>query len=468
MTGKSEANNLKSNTSELLGTTKLFPLLMQMSIPSIIAMLVGGMYNIVDTIFVGHGAGTLALAGLSIAFPIQWIVMAFSQMIGIGATAIISLRLGEKRYEKAQSALGTAFTLLLLTSVFMSIITLVYYKSILQFFGASENTLAYACDYLVIVAWGFPVYSLSIAGANLIRAEGKAKTAMNTMLVGMVLNIILDPIFIFSLNMGIQGAAIATVISQTCSTIWILAFYLGKKSEVQIGLEHLRINWEQLKKMVLLGLPNFTQTAGMSILTLIINNTLLYYSGDVAIGIYGTINRLMSFVVMPVIGIGQGFQPIAGYNFGAEKFDRVKDILKISAISATVIAGSLCIIMETFPHALISLFSSDPGFLKEGAHALRLMASCTTLMGPFFIFSIYFQAVGKGIQALLLGLSRQFFILIPILLVLPRFLGTTGVWMSFPASDFISFFVTLVVLMRELAHLNERHEHSIKLAESFG
>ena len=455
---------MENKSTDMLGTKKLFPLLMQMSVPAVIGMLVGSLYNIVDTIFVGRGGGALAIAGLSIAFPVQMISLAFAQMIGVGSSAIISLRLGQKRQDKAESALGTSLTSLLIASITMSVLMLIFSKPILYMFGASENTLPYAQNYLGIIAFGIPFLSIGMAGSNLIRSEGRAKTAMTTMLAGMILNIILDPILIIGFKMGISGAALATVISQGCSALLILLFYLSGRSVLNLSFKNLIINADQLKRMLILGMPNFFQTAGMSILALIINKTLLFYSGDIAISVFGIINRLLSVIIMPLIGISQGFQPIAGYNYGAENYRRVKKILLIASLTAASFAFTASVFMELFPRFLISVFTSDELLIDKGVFALRVMASTITFAGFQIIYSIYFQAVGKGIHSLILGLSRQFIFLIPLVILLPIYLGEVGVWFAFPAADILAAVVTTIVLARELRHLDDKHIKTVSAA----
>lgn len=299
--------------------------------------------------------------------------------------------------------------------------------------------------------------SIAMAGSNLLRAEGNAKMAMTTMLAGMILNIILDPILIIYFDMGIKGAAYATILGQAVSTFLVLSFYLRGKRTVRLFFNHLKINWKQFREMCLLGLPNFVQTAGLSLLSLIINKTLLVYSGDMAIGIYGIINRLLSFVIQPVVGISMGFQPIAGYNYGAHQYDRVKNILLIAPVSAVVVVTFFTLLMQLFPYTFIGIFTTDIELIQNGGMALRIMSSLIILMGMQIIFSIYFQAVGKGVHSLLLGLSRQFFILIPLVMVLPRYWGEMGVWLSFPVSDIISTIITAFVLIHEIKQLNKKH-----------
>ncbi len=457
-----------NKTSELLGTKKLFPLLMQMSIPSMIGMIVMSLYNVVDTIFIGQGAGALAIAGLSISFPVQLIVMAVAQMVAVGAASIISRALGERNMERASSAMGTSFTAVTIVSFIMMAIIILFGNILLPLFGASNATMPYAGDYLLTVVFSFPFLSITMTGSNLIRAEGNAKMAMLPMVLGMLVNLALDPIFIFGLDLGIKGAAYATNIGQFLSAVWVIYFYVSKQSEIAFKLKHLKINWKQLGEMSTLGLPNFFQTAGMSILSLIINNMLLSFSGDMAIGVFGIINRLLAFIIHPIVGISQGFQPIAGYNYGAKKFDRVKKILLISSVTAASLAAFFTLVIQVFPHTLMSIFTSDEELITSGVYAVRIMASFSTLMGFQVIFSIYFQAIGKGMHALMLGLSRRFLILIPLVLILPHIWGVTGVWLSFPASDILSTIITVVVLMRELKNLDKKHSDSTaELIESY-
>ena len=453
---------MNQGKSAFLGEQRLFPLLMKLSIPAIIGMMVMALYNVVDTIFIGRGAGTLAIAGLTIAFPIQMIIGALGQMIGVGAASIVSRKLGERRMEQAEAAVGTAFVSIAVVSVALSAVVGLFAADILRLFGASETVLPYSMDYLTTVFWGFPVISLSMCGTNLIRAEGNARTAMNTMLIGTVLNMILDPIFIFALGMGIRGAALATVISQLCSFVWILLYYLRGRSVVALRRKNLRVHWDQLKETVLLGLPNFVQMAGMSIIATIINRTLGIHGGDLAISTYGIANRLLSFIFMPINGLAQGFQPIAGYNYGARKYDRVKAVLVIASLSATVVAAFCYVFIMLFPRALVGMFTTDSTLIEISAPALRTMALLMPIIGIQIVSSIYFQAVGKGIPALLLGLSQQFIVLLPVVLMLSHLFGVNGVWSAFPVSDVLATFITVTALAFEIKHLKQKHGTEMK------
>ena len=454
---RSQLMQMQKDKSAFLGEQKIFPLLMKMSIPAIVGMMVAGLYNVVDTIFVGRGAGPMAIAGLSIAFPLQMILQGIGVMIGIGSASIISRRLGENNQERAEMALSTATISVVTLSILMTAVVGVFTDPILRLFGASDAVIPYAREYVKTVMWGFPFMAIGMAGNNIIRAEGNSKVSMVTMLIGMIMNIILDPIFIFGLNMGIQGAALATVIGQFFSFLWILYYYASGKSVVKFHRKNLTINFKQLREMAVLGFPNLVQNAGMSILVLIVNNTLLQVSGDLAISTYGMVMRLLSFVIMPLIGFAQGHQPIVGYNYGAKKFDRVKKTLLVTMVSAFAVSLFFYILIMIFPNALIGLFTTDRTLIDASVKALRTMSILMPIISFQLIPSIYFQAIGKGALALFLGLSRQFIVLIPIVLILPRILGLTGVWISFPVSDSISTLITMVFLFFEMRHLNSIH-----------
>ena len=456
-----------ANKSEFLGSEKLFPLLMKMSIPAIVGMMAAALYNVVDTIFVGRGVGPLGIAGLSIAFPLQLIVQSFAMMIGIGAASIISRRLGEKRYDDAENALGAAVAAIIIIGILILIVMLAFTDPILRLFGASEVTLPYARVYIRHIVWIFPFLAFNMAANNMVRAEGNPKIAMLTMLIGITVNIILDPIFIFVFNMGIKGAAIATDIGLFLSFIWILGFYLRKKSTVPLRVTKIKLRLKKVLEMAALGFPNFVQSAGMSILVMIINNTLLRVSGDYAVSTYGMLMRLLSFVIMPMIGLSQGFQPIAGFNYGARAFDRVKHILLLTVLSGTVVAVFFYGLIMIVPEKILGLFTTEPELIASSISALRTASLIMPVVGIQLVSTIYFQAIGKKAVALVLGLSRQFLILIPLVLILSRLLGEMGVWVSFPLSDGLSTIIAAVAIFFEIRHLNEiQKEQNDQLQES--
>ncbi len=435
-----------------LGTEKIFPLLIKMSLPSAIGMITNALYNIVDTIFVGHGVGPLAIAALAVVFPLQMIVSSFAQALGVGAASIASRRLGEKRPEAAAQAAGTAYSAVMVVTLIFVVIVFLFMKPILVLFGASEIILPYAMEYTSIVAAGFFFFSMSMCASTLVRAEGNAKTSMIGMIIGGVTNMILDPVFIFGFGMGVKGAAIATVISQIVSCAYLLMFYLKGRTSLLLKPANFLINWPCLRESSILGIPAFVQSAGLSILALIINNTLGRYGGDDAITIYGMIFRLNSIIILPVIGVAQGFQPIAGYNYGARSFDRVRVSLRVAIFTAFCVAFCGFLIMMTIPSICLKLFISDNRLITEGSRVLRIMALFIPLAGVQITGSTFFQAIGKPTESFILGLSRQFFILIPLVVLLSRLFGVDGVWMSYPMADFLSTTLTLILLIREIHH----------------
>lgn len=442
--------------TDFLGRDAIFPLLLKMGIPAAVGMLVNALYNVVDTIFVGHGVGPLAIAALSIVFPLQMIVSAVAQALGIGAASIVSRRLGEKRPDAAAAAMGTAYAAVMLVTAVLVALVFLFTRPILAFFGASETVMPYALSYTRIVAAGFFFFSMSMCASNLIRAEGNAKASMLGMLLGAGLNTILDPIFIFGFRMGVEGAAVATVISQVVSCAYLFSLYFRKKSHVPIGVADLRIEPSVLRDEALLGVPAFVQSAGMSLLALLINTTLGRYGGDLAITTYGMNHKILSIVIMPILGIIQGFQPIAGYNYGAKRFDRVRQSLKTTVLTALAVSLAGYAFMMLAPRAAIGLFTADAELIASSARVLRVMVLFIPLASLQITGSTYFQAVGKKTQSMMLGLSRQFLLLIPIVLILPLLIGVDGVWLAFPIADLASTVITLALLARELRHLESR------------
>ncbi len=459
--------DMQLKNAEFMGEDRIFPLLMKLSIPAIIAMTVMALYNVVDTIFVGRGAGPLAIAGLAVVFPIQMIVGSLGQMIGIGASSILSRKLGEGDKEKAEATLGTAFFSVALVAVVFSLLVGIFATDILDLFGATDEIMPFASDYLTILVWGFPLFVFSMSTNSLIRAEGNAKMAMKTMLIGVGLNIILDPVFIFGLDMGIRGAAVATVISQVCSFVWIAFYYLMKRSVVSLKREHFRIDLPLFKEMIILGVPNFVQMTGMSLITMIINILLGTLGGALAVSTYGISMRLLSFIFMPIHGLAQGFQPIAGFNYGAKKFHRVKQVLYAAFITSTLVSIVFYAAIMLWPRFFVGFFTSDSDLIAMGGPALRTMGLLLPLIGLQMISSIYFQAVGKGLHALLLGLSRQFFLLLPTILIMSRVMGVWGIWVSFPISDILALMVTLIPLgfeMKKLGQMERKHQAEVGIS----
>ncbi len=422
-----------------------------------IAMLVNSLYNLVDTIFVGQSSGALAIAALGIAFPIQLLIGGIAQMFGVGVASIVSRKLGEKNEKAAALAAGNALKATVLASLSFAIVGIIFLEPLLQVFGATPDILPFAKDYMGIVFFGAIFVSISMCSNNILRAEGKAKVSMIIMLIGAGLNIVLDPIFIFGFGMGIRGAAIATLISQIASSLYAIRFFLKRKSSLPFQKASFKIALPIIRETVSLGLPTLIRQGGSSLMILTANNMLGLYGGDLAIAAYGMISKLMIFFLMPIFGMVQGFQPIAGFNYGAKKSDRVKQVL-YKAIMVTSIMGVLFFaILQLFPKGLLSLFTSSNELLRIAVPALRIVMLAIPFIGIQTIGATFFQSIGKTVPALLLGLSRQFIILIPLVLLLPQFFSLNGVWMAFPIADTVSTIITVIWLFHEVASLNTRN-----------
>jgi putative MATE family efflux protein len=442
--------------SKQLGEEKIGKLLMKFSIPAIVGMLVNALYNVVDRIFIGQ-VDTLALSGVTITFPISIIIMAFGMLVGIGAAALISIRLGQKKKEEAEHILGNAFALIIIISLIVTTLGLIFLEPMLLKFGASTDTMPYAKQYITIILIGTVFQSVGFGLNNIIRAEGNPRIAMFTMLIGGVLNTILDPIFIFVFHMGTRGAAVATVISQIVNTIWVLYYFLGGKSVLKILYKNLRLDAKVVKNIFAIGMSPFSMQIAASIVTIISNKSLVKYGGDVSLGAMGAIMSIAMLVLMPVFGINQGCQPIIGYNYGAKRYDRVKHALKLAIIAATTITTTGFIIIQLFPEQLISIFSNDPALIEVGSRGIKIYLFMLPVIGFQIVSSNYFQAIGKAKISIFLGLSRQVILLIPLLLILPIFFELNGVWASAPSSDIISSILTAVFLFVEIRHLNKLH-----------
>jgi putative MATE family efflux protein len=442
------------NRSEQLGEEKIGKLLLKFSLPAIIGMLVNGLYNIVDRIFVGQGVGALALSGIAISFPFTLAIMAFGMLIGIGATAVISIRLGQQKKEQAEQIVGNAFVLLLGVSLFITLIGHIFMDPLLVLFGASSEVIPYAKQYLTVLLWGAVFQTIGFGMNNFIRAEGNPKIAMFTMVFGAVLNTILNPIFIFGLHLGVAGSALATVISQFVTAVWVLSYFLGNRALLKLRLRNFRLKWPFVKDILAIGVSPFSMQLVGSIVTVLLNKTLVSYGGDLSSAAMGVINSITMLIFMPIFGIGQGAQPILGYNYGARNYDRVKQTLKLSMIGATGVMIIGFLVVELFPVALMTLFSQDQELIRLGSYGLRIFLMMLPIIGFQLTAVSYFQATGKPRKSLFLSLSRQLIFLVPMLLILPKFWGLTGVWLAGPVADFASAGLTVLWLRKDLKQLD--------------
>ncbi|MCB2294918.1 MATE family efflux transporter [Clostridium algoriphilum] len=443
--------------SKQLGEESIVKLLIKFSVPAIVGMLVNGLYNVVDRIFIGRGVGKLALSGVAVTFPIAIIVMAFAMLIGIGSAALISIKLGQQRKEEAEHILGNALTLLIIVSLIVTVFGLIFLDPMLLKIGASKDTLPYAKEYITIILIGSIFQSVGFGLNNTIRSEGNPRVAMFTMLIGGILNTILDPIFIFVFHMGTRGAALATVISQLINTLWVLYYFFGGSSVLKIHYKNLKLNSKVVKSILAIGMSPFSMQLAASIVTIVSNRSLVKYGGDLALGAMGVIMGVVMMVLMPTFGINQGCQPIIGYNYGAKQYKRVKHTLKLAILGATAITTTGFIFIQLFPRQIISLFNQDPELIAIGSHGIRIYLFMIPIVGFQIVSSNYFQAIGKAKISIFLGLSRQVILLLPLLFILPRFFGLNGVWMSGPTSDALASIITAVFIYVEIKHLNKLH-----------
>jgi putative MATE family efflux protein len=446
-------NKIEKNISDL-GNKRIGPLLAKLAIPTTIGMLANSLYNVVDTIFIGRGVGTLAIAGIGIVFPIQIIIMAIAQLFGMGAASMVSRSLGKKDYERASNVVGNSFIASFIFGTFAAIMVFIFLNPMLRVFGATENILPFARDYLLIVTFGFIYFPFLVSTNNLIRAEGDAKNAMIVMLIAIGLNIVLDPIFIFGLNMGIKGAAYATIIAQFSGFLYISLYYILGKSSLKIRMEHFRMRWLIFKEMVTLGFASFIRQVSMSLLIIVVNNSLRAYGGDIAIAVFSVVNRVVMFVTMPLFGIVAGVQPMIGFNYGANNMGRVKGSLKTSVLTTLVIGAVFFIIILAIPSKIIGLFSTDMELINNGVFPMRMIALLFPFIGFQMIGAGFFQSIGKARPSIILSLSRQVLFLIPLILILPLLMGINGIWVAFPIADSPAILITGIFIYREISKIN--------------
>ncbi len=444
-----------------LGTEPIFKLLMRFSIPAIVGMMVNALYNVVDRIFIGNSPsiGANGIAGITIAFPIMIILMALGVLFGIGGATLFSIRLGQKRNEEAEEALFTSFLLLSGGGLVFLALGQIFMPTILTLFGASEQVLPYASSYLRVILMGSVFAATSMGLNHFIRADGNPKVAMLSMFLGAGTNIILDPIFIYVLDWGMAGAALATIISQSFSFIWVISYFLGKRSRIKLRLTKHRFRLSVVRTIMTLGFPPFTLQIMSSLLNVILNKTLIFHGGDLGIAAMGIVHSLQTLLFMPVIGINQGVQPLISFNFGAKQYDRVKEAAKLGILSATAVILVGYVITQLFPRTMVGMFNQDPALLNLGVFSLRRWFLLTPLVGYQVIAGNFFQAIGKSKIALTLTLSRQGLFLIPAILLFAHFFGMQGILWSAPVADALSTLVTSVFFFRGMRDLEKKAAH---------
>lgn len=431
-----------------LGTEKIGRLLKQYALPAIIAQTAASLYNMVDSIFIGQGCGPLAISGLAVTFPLMNLSTAFGTLVGAGASTMLSVLLGQKNYKAANKVLGNVVSLNIIIGLAFMIAALVFLDPILYFFGASENTLPYAKEYMRIILYGNVITHLYFGLNSSMRSSGSPKKAMGLTIFTVLFNAILDPIFIFVFDMGISGAAWATVIAQTVAMVVVMLHFNDKSRAFHFEKGIVRLDMRVAKDSLAIGLGPFLMNSAACLVTLFINQQLRKYSGDLGIGAYGICNRLTFMFAMICMGLNQGMQPIAGYNYGARNYTRVKEVFWKTAKLATVVTCACFLISLFCPKLACGIFTSDPELLDMSVKGLRIMNMAFPIVGFQMISTNFFQCLGMVQKSVLLSLSRQLLFLIPLLYVLPLFFDGLGVWMSFPISDFIAFILTAILLSR--------------------
>ena len=432
-----------------LGIQPVGKLLMQYAIPAIIAMTASSLYNIVDSIFIGQGVGPLAISGLAVTFPFMNLGAAFGAMVGVGASTLISVKLGQRDYKTAQLVLGNVITLNTIIGIVYTIVCLMFLDPILYFFGASADTIVYARDFMEVILLG-NIFTHMYLGLNaVLRASGHPQKAMYATINTVIINTILAPIFIYGFEWGIRGAAIATVIAQIVSLIWQFKILTDKNELLHLrrGIYHLQS--KIVKNMIAIGLSPFCMNVASCFIVIFINQGLKEYDGDLAIGAYGIVNRLMFICVMIVMGITQGMQPIAGYNYGAQQYYRVNEVLKLAIWGATAVTTFTFLVGELIPELTVSIFTTDEGLISRAAEGFRIAVLVFPIVGFQMVTSNFFQSIGMANKAIFLSLTRQLLFLLPCLIILPTFMGAAGIWWSMPISDTIASIVAAILLYKQ-------------------
>lgn len=436
-------------TAAELGTQPIGKLLSQYAIPAIIAMTASSLYNMVDSIFIGHGVGPMAISGLAVTFPFMNLAAAFGSLVGAGASALISVRLGQKDYSSAKAILGNVVTLNLVIGIVFTIISLLFLDPILYFFGASEMTIPYARDYMVIILLGNVVTHMYLGLNSVLRSAGHPKQAMAATIFTVVINAILDPIFIYGLGMGIRGAAVATIIAQVLALAWLVKIFCNKEELLHFSKGIYRLRKDLVSNIIGIGMAPFLMNVASCFIVILINNGLKRYDGDLAIGAFGIVNRIVFLFVMIVMGLNQGMQPISGYNYGAQKYHRVDQVLKITIIWATIITTAGFLVGMLIPRLAVSAFTTDEELIRLSVKGLRITVLFFPIIGFQMVTSNFFQSIGMATKSIILSLSRQVIILIPCLLILPLFFGAEGIWISMPISDFMASILAGILLYRQ-------------------
>jgi len=437
-------------SSEDLGSQPIGKILIKQAVPASIGILVMSLNILVDTIFVGHWIGSTAIAAINVVLPVSFFIAALGMAIGIGGSSIISRALGANNPEKALKTFGNQITLTLLLTFSLVVLGLIFKDTIIASFGGKGAIFEPAKIYYTIVLYGVPFLALCMMGNTVIRAEGKPKFAMYAMMIPSVSNLVMDYIFINVLDFGMEGAAWATSLSYILCLIFVVWYFLSKHSELKIDTSHFGLNPAIVSEISSLGFVTLARQAVVSITYLFMNNILFDLGGETSVTAYAIVGRMLMFAMFPVLGITQGFLPIAGYNYGAQNYTRVRKSINIAIKYAAILATCIFIILMIFPEAITRMFTTNLDVIQQTPHAMRWVFAATPIIAVQLIGAAYFQSIGKAVPALLLTLTRQGFFFIPLILILPKFYGELGVWISFPISDVLSTIVTAYFLNREV------------------
>ena len=439
----------KQNSPLVLGTERIGKLLTQYAIPAIIAMTASSLYNMADSIFIGHGVGPLAISGLALTFPLMNLAAAFGSLVGVGASTLVSVKLGQKDYEGANQVLGNVLVLNVLLGLAFTFVFLLLLDPILYFFGASENTIGYARDYMQIILYGNVITHMYLGLNAVLRSSGFPKQAMYATLASVVINCILNPIFIFGFEWGIKGSAWATVISQVISLTGQMIHFSSSKQLLHFKKGIYKLRKEVVKGILYIGMSPFLMNLCSCLIVILINRGLKEHGGDMAIGAYGIVNRIIFMFVMIIMGFNQGMQPIAGYNFGARLYPRVTEVTKLTMKWAIGVATTGFLLCQLFPTLIVNMFTTDDELVKAAVFGLHIVFAVFPIVGFQMVATNFFLSIGMSKKAIFLSLTRQMLFLIPCLIVLPRFFGTLGVWISMPVADTIATVVTAIVLVNQ-------------------
>ena len=431
-----------------LGTEPVGKLLKKYALPAIIAMAASSIYNMVDSIFIGQGCGPMAISGLALTFPLMNLSAAFGTLVGVGAATLTSVLLGQKNYDTAKRVLSNVFILNVLIGLIFTVVSVAFLNPIQRFFGASDQTLPYARSYMMPILLGNIITHLYFGLNSIVRVSGHPQKAMAATLLTVGINTLLDPLFIFVFKMGIQGAAVATILSQSIALVWILRILSDKRELLHFSRETFSVDWGIARRSMSIGMAPFLMNVASCFVVIFINNQFKHYGGDLAIGAYGIVNRLVFIFLMVVMGFTQGMQPIAGYNYGARQYDRVMRVFRLTVLCACLVTSVCFIVGVFFPRTAASLFTQDEELISMAAHGFTIDVLLFLIIGRQIVISNFFQSLGLARKAIFLSLTRQLIFLLPFLALLPRWFGTDGVWYSLPASDLAALIVSEVMLLQ--------------------